>query len=222
MSELVCAAVMRAAPAPNEFVVDEVAKLFRGFLTNDPGAWEEFLGPERTSSLALPPSVQRRLHRPDGSAEFNLGPKIHAHIENYVVKLTKALYYMHFDQIVPATSAIEYSIASNAEVGEPREESDRVHEIPRKAHSRAMLKRSNKSADLRSVRIFLSRQRSTWGCGLQDPLPSGFDCCFHGHSVPLKIQSPDPGESYSDASSALRRLLEWLNSPRRFPAQNPS
>ena len=53
-SELVCAAVMRAAPAPNEFVVDEVATLFRGFSHNDPDAWKEFVGVERTSSPFFP------------------------------------------------------------------------------------------------------------------------------------------------------------------------
>jgi hypothetical protein len=87
--------------------LDEVAKLFRGFSYNDPDAWKEFLGFER-------------LRRPDGVL-FNLGPKIHAHIENYVTKLTKALYYMHWRQIVPTQAAVEYFTASNAEIGEPHE-----------------------------------------------------------------------------------------------------
>jgi hypothetical protein len=54
VSELVCAAVMRAAPAPNEFVVDEVARLFRGFSHNDPDAWKEFVGVERTRRSFFP------------------------------------------------------------------------------------------------------------------------------------------------------------------------
>jgi hypothetical protein len=121
VAELTCAAVMRSAPGPNEVDVDEVVKLYGGLSNNDPGAWKEFLGLERTSSLLLPASVQRRLRRPDSSALFNLGPKIHAHIKNYVIKLTKALYYKHFGQIVPPQAAVEYFTASNAEVGQPRE-----------------------------------------------------------------------------------------------------
>src|ERR1700678_3270769 len=35
VSELVCAAVMRSAPAANDFVPDEVAELLRGFSKND-------------------------------------------------------------------------------------------------------------------------------------------------------------------------------------------
>jgi hypothetical protein len=112
---------MRSAPGPNEVDIGEVVKLYGGLSNNDPGAWKEFLGPERTSSLVLPASVQRRLHRPDSSSLFNLGPKIHAHIENYVIKLTKALYYKHFAQIVPAQAAVEYFSASNAQVGQPHE-----------------------------------------------------------------------------------------------------
>jgi hypothetical protein len=121
VAELTCAAVMRSAPAPNEVDIGEVVKLYRGLSNNDPGAWKELLGPERTSSLVLPALVQRRLRRPDGSALFNLGPKIHAHIETYVIKLTKALYYKHFGQIVPAQAAVEYFTASNAQVGLPHE-----------------------------------------------------------------------------------------------------
>jgi hypothetical protein len=121
VSELVCAAVMRSAPAANDFVPDEVAELLRGFSKNDREAWKEFVGPERSSPLIFPASVQRRLRRPDGSALFNLGPKIHAHIETYVIKLTKALYYMHVGQIVPEQAAVEYFTVSNAEIGEPHE-----------------------------------------------------------------------------------------------------
>jgi hypothetical protein len=112
---------MRAAAAPSEFDVDEVAKLLRGFSNKDPDAWKEFVGVEGASSLVLPASVRRQLHRPDGSAVFNLGAKIHVHLENYIIKLTKALYYMHFAQIVPAQAAIEYFAASNAELGEVHE-----------------------------------------------------------------------------------------------------
>jgi hypothetical protein len=121
VAELTCAAVMRSAPATNEIDYDEVVKLYRGLSNNDADAWKEFLGPERISSLVLPASVQRRLHRPDGGALFNLGPKIHAHIKDYVIKLTKALYYKHFSQIVPAQAAIEHYTASNAEIGEKHE-----------------------------------------------------------------------------------------------------
>jgi hypothetical protein len=70
--------------------------------------------------LALPASVLRRLRRPDGVL-FNLGPRIHTQMEQYIVKLTKALYYKHFGQIVPTRAAIEYYTVSNAEVGEPHE-----------------------------------------------------------------------------------------------------
>jgi hypothetical protein len=121
VAELTCAAVMRSAPAPNGLDVDEVAKLYRGAAKYDPETFQEFLGPERTSGLALPASVRRRLRRPDGAAVSNLGPRIHVQIGQYIVKLTKALYYMHFGRIVPAQAAIEYYMASNAEVGEPHE-----------------------------------------------------------------------------------------------------
>jgi hypothetical protein len=50
---------MRAAPAPNEFAVDEIAKLFRRFSKHDTDAWKEFVGPERASSLVMPALVQR-------------------------------------------------------------------------------------------------------------------------------------------------------------------
>jgi hypothetical protein len=70
--------------------------------------------------LALPEAVWRRLH-PDGRPAFDLGPRIHAHLEDYIIKLTKALYYMHFNKIAPASAAIEFMMASNAELGEPQE-----------------------------------------------------------------------------------------------------
>jgi hypothetical protein len=121
VAELTCAAVMRSAPATNETDSDEVAKLYRGLSDYDPETFREFLGPERVSGLALPASVHRRLHRSDGTAIFNLGPRIRVKIGEYIVKLTKALYYMHFGQVVPAQAAIEYYTASNAEVGEAHE-----------------------------------------------------------------------------------------------------
>jgi hypothetical protein len=120
VAELTCAAIMRSAPAPTETNYDEIAKLLRGLARSDSETFKEFLGPERSSGLALPASVLRRLRRPDGVL-FNLGPRIHRQMEQYIVKLTKALYYKHFDQIVPTRAAIEYYTVSNAEVGEPHE-----------------------------------------------------------------------------------------------------
>jgi hypothetical protein len=111
---------MRSAPAPTETNYDEIAELLRGLARSDSETFKEFIGPERTSGLALPASVWRRFHRPDGVL-FNLGPRIHIQMEQYIVKLTKALYYKHFDQIVPTRAAIEYFTVSNAEVGEPHE-----------------------------------------------------------------------------------------------------
>jgi hypothetical protein len=172
---------MRSAPAPNGFDLDEVAKLFRGFSNNDPGAWKEFNGPERASMLVLPAAVQRRLYPPDGRAVFDVGPKIHAHIESYIIKLTKALYYKHFGQIVPTQTAVEYSAASNAEIGEPRERQIASMRFSGRADSCALVKWSNKSPDLRSVPIFLSRQRPARRRGVQDPLPPGFHRCVHRH-----------------------------------------
>lgn len=118
---MACAAVFRSAPGAQRDDYEQVAKLYRGFSNNDPEGFREFLGPERSSGLALPEAVKRRLHRPDGSALFNLGPKLHAYIDEYVTKLTKALYYKHFGRAVPSEAAIEFTTASNAERGESRE-----------------------------------------------------------------------------------------------------
>lgn len=117
---MACAAVMRSAPAATSDDQNEIAKLYRGLSRYDPDTFREFLGPERSSGLALPAAVWRRLH-PGGRPAFDLGPRIHAHIEDYIIKLTKALYYLHFNRIAPATAAIEFMMASNAELGEPRE-----------------------------------------------------------------------------------------------------
>jgi hypothetical protein len=172
VSELVCAAVMRAAPAPNEFVVDEVAKLFRGFSHNDPDAWKEFVGVERTSSLVLPASVQRRLRRPDGSGVFNLGPKIHAHIENYVTKQTKALYYMHVGQIVPVQAAVEYFTVSNAEIGEPHERQIVAMKLPGEA-------KLSRCSNARTKAPISDQFQYSYVLGTSPPIDAVFKIRFH-------------------------------------------
>jgi hypothetical protein len=121
VAELACAAVMRSASTTTDSDVNEIAELYRGLSRNDPATYREFLGTERSSGLVLPAAVQRRLYSPEGLPEFNLGPRINAHIGEYIIKLTKALYYMHFNAIVPASAAIEFITASNAEIGKPLE-----------------------------------------------------------------------------------------------------
>jgi hypothetical protein len=121
IAELACAAVFRSAPGRERGDYEQVEKLYRGFSKNDPDGFREFLGPERTSGLALPEAVRSRLHRPDGTALFNLGPKMHAHIDEYVIKVTKALYFKHFGRAVPSDAGIEFTTSSNAEIGESRE-----------------------------------------------------------------------------------------------------
>jgi hypothetical protein len=119
-AELACTAVLRSAPATKQIDYKEIAKHLKGLATNDLEAFREFIGPERSSGLTLPAAVRARLHRPDGVL-FNLGPKIHAYIDEYVIKLTKALYYKHCGRAVPAEAVIEFAIASNAEIGQQRE-----------------------------------------------------------------------------------------------------
>jgi hypothetical protein len=64
------------------------------------------------------------------TASRSIGPRIHAQMEQYIVKLTKALYYKHFGQIVPTRAAIEYYTVSNAEVGEPHERQIAAMSLP--------------------------------------------------------------------------------------------
>jgi hypothetical protein len=120
-SELACAAIARSWPTADHADAREVVALYHGLAANDAAAFREFVGPERLTSLQLPTAVQFRLQTADGDPVMNLGPLMHAHLDDYIGKIVKALYYKHFAKIIVPTAAVVFTLASNADIGTERE-----------------------------------------------------------------------------------------------------
>ena len=121
VSELVCAAIARSWSVDDPSAVTETTELWRGLAKSDTETFKEMIGPERISGLHLSEMIWSRLRTKNGLPLMILGPRVHGHLDQYINKLTKALYYKHTNKIVPSTANLVYLLASNADIGSDQE-----------------------------------------------------------------------------------------------------